>query len=82
MKKYFIKIDENNIINDIISYNYENYIEIELEQIPEYFISWIYSYKNWKIELDEVLKANLIKKIEEENNNLELNINENETNWE
>ena len=69
MSKYYIKIDKNNIINDIISYQKEWFIEIELEQIPEYFISGAYSYVNWqpflnqtvvdKIKQDELLVNNI-----------------------
>ena len=53
--KYFIKKDKNNIINDIISYEKEWFIEIELEIIPDYFISWAYSYINWEIFLNQTV---------------------------
>lgn len=61
MKRYIQVKDW--FITDCISYKFWDYIEIELDEIPEYFISWIYEYTNWKIVLNQIKKEKLLEDI-------------------
>ena len=79
MKRY-IQIT-NWYITDCISYEFGDYIEIELEKVPTGFISWIYKYENWAIILDEEKKAIQDEEIRKEEEEIEKQEEESKTNW-
>lgn len=49
MKTYFMKLSPDNIIEDVITFAYENYIEVELEYLPKDILSGCYKLEDGQI---------------------------------
>ena len=70
----YIKVNDTNIITDMISFKYPGYIKVE-NNIPDDIFLRIYRYKNNEIILDEELLneclMNILETYKEEENYLE-----------
>lgn len=49
----YLKIEEDNIVTDMISYPYEGYIKVQKEEIPFDLHNGCYSYLDGEFILDE-----------------------------
>lgn len=65
--KYYIDVDiTTNIIKDIITYPYSDYIEIDIPKLDYPIHAGFYRYINGEIILDEALRDEILSQIIEE----------------
>lgn len=60
MKKYYLQVNQNNIITDIIDFEYPGYIEYEAEFIPDGVHGGWFKFENGEIiEIPELNPNNI-----------------------
>lgn len=75
-KKYYFKIDENNVIIDVTSFKTEGYLVIEVEELPRDILNGRYKIENgeivWMGEPEPIPEIDEIETVDEEKLNKHL----------
>lgn len=66
MNTFYIKLDAQNIVKDVLSYPHDNYIKITATELPEGSYAGYYKYINNQFILDDVLFYEYLESIENE----------------
>lgn len=72
MNTFYIKLDDQNIVRDVLSYPNDNYIKITNTELPEGSYAGYYRYINNQFILDDILFYEYLESIENEECKIEL----------